>query len=86
MSTASDRINAASKRVCEDFAPGAYLTTYGLLSNKQDPTHPTEASDIANDNIHFCRNSLNLLGTKYFTAYSQLLKECKEAAQQTEQE
>ena len=74
--TASDRINNASKRVCQDFAPGAFLTTYGLISNKQDPTHPTQASDIVNDNIHFCRNSLNLLGQKYFTAYQKLMTDC----------
>ena len=83
MSTASDRINAASKRVCEDFAPGAYLTTYGLPSNKQDPTHP-DVDTIPTDNIHFCRNSLNLLGQKYFAAYKALLTECKKQAQQAE--
>ena len=68
-------ISNAQKRICEDFAPAAYLHTYGLKSNKEDPTHPTNEDPslvITIDDIHFCREAVHLLGQKYFLAYQAL--------------
>ena len=68
-------ISSAQKRICENFKPAAYLNTYGLKSNKEDPTHPTNEDPslvITIDDIHFCREAVHLLGQKYFLAYEAL--------------
>ncbi|MBP5466279.1 MAG: hypothetical protein J6Y43_01775, partial [Clostridia bacterium] len=67
------KILAATKRVCQGAAPAAFVPTAGLKSNRQDPTHPMSARDIVIDNIHFCREAVNLLGKKYFDAYKALI-------------
>ncbi|MBP5308507.1 MAG: hypothetical protein J6Z34_05185 [Clostridia bacterium] len=67
------KIIAATKRVCSESAPAAFVPTEGLKSNKQDPTHPN-SPDIEIDNIHFCREAVNLLGKKYFDAYMALIQ------------
>ena len=69
---ACNTIIKAQKRVCAGAAPAAFIPTEGLKSNKQDPTHPLN-SDYVVDNIHFCREAINLLGKKYFDAYKALI-------------
>ncbi|MBQ9481968.1 MAG: hypothetical protein IJU84_07385 [Clostridia bacterium] len=69
---ACEKILNATKRVCSGNAPAAFVPTEGLKSNKQDPTHP-DSPDIKGDNIHFCREAINLLGKKYYDAYKALI-------------
>jgi len=52
--------------VIKESGNGAFVQTSDLLSNNQK---------IGNgDDIHFCRESLHILGRRYFTAYQALLK------------
>ena len=44
----------------------AFVETDGLLSNAQ--------KFGGTDNIHFCRDALNLLGRRYFAAFASLVK------------
>lgn len=68
-----DPILAATRALCADVLPaggavirGAYVETDDLPSNHQ-------ATGNA-DGIHFCRESLYTLGTRYFTAYERILQ------------
>ena len=62
----SDTIEGASAKVCEAVGSAIFLSTKGLPSNHQK---------IGNDDvIHFCRQSLYILGKRYFDAYMQLKK------------
>ena len=51
-------------RECCDERLAAYIETSGLLSNNQK----TGNGDV----IHFCKESLHILGEKYFDAYAAL--------------
>ncbi|MCL2698997.1 MAG: sialate O-acetylesterase [Defluviitaleaceae bacterium] len=59
-------IAAAVKAVCEDIGYGAFVETDELHSNNQDRG--------CGDTVHFSREALNLLGLKYFKAYTQIVK------------
>ncbi len=53
------------KRVTESFG-GAFVETSDLPSNDQDGTRK-------DDNIHFSRNSIHILGRRYFDAYKDII-------------
>lgn len=61
---ACDNIMAVLRSVAET-AKGAYVETADLRSNNQ------KTGD--GDEIHFCREDLQKLGRRYFTAYTQLI-------------
>lgn len=59
----------AIRAVCKNLAPGAFIESDGLLSNRQAQAHcPYE------DNIHFCRESIYELGRRYFKAYREITR------------
>ena len=62
----SEPVIQAIRAVCRDCGPGAFVETDGLLSNFQQLGRPTLDWE---DNIHFSRNSCDLLGQRYFDAY-----------------
>lgn len=63
-----DAVLAAIRECCEAF-DGAFVETADLLSNNQTVGN--------NDPIHFSRESLHILGKRYFDAYEQLLQKRK---------
>lgn len=56
----ADAVLKATQECCDELN-GAFVVTHDLLSNNQ----------VLNDgdNIHFCRESLHILGKRYFDAY-----------------
>ena len=60
-----DAVLKAIKDVCHD-VNGAFVSTHGLLSNNQKMGN--------GDDIHFCRESLHILGKQYFNSYLELIK------------
>ena len=56
----------AIRRVMDDMG-GAFIETADLPSNEQDKTEEP-------DQIHFSRNSLHILGKRFFSAYEQIKK------------
>lgn len=54
------------REVLEEAGNGAFVETADLLSNNQKTGN--------GDKIHFCRESLHILGRRYFAAYQPLLK------------
>lgn len=59
-----DPIRAVCKQVAEETEYGAYIQTDGLKSNSQEWG--------ANDFLHFSRESLHILGKKYFEAFKKI--------------
>ena len=59
----------AMRAVCRDCGSGAFVETNGLLSNSQQPRPVPLGWE---DTIHFSRNSLYLLGQRYFEAFVNL--------------
>ena len=59
-----DPIRAVCKQVAEETEYGAYIETDGLKSNGQEWG--------ANDYLHFSRESLHILGRRYFDAYKKI--------------
>lgn len=61
----------AIRAVCQDCGHGAFVETDGLLSNLQELGRSTQCGlEMIQDNIHFSRNSLYLLGERYFEVYT----------------
>jgi len=52
---------------CIDIGHARCIMTYDLLSNHQK----AEANE---DQVHFCKESLQIIGERYFKAYLQLLE------------
>jgi len=57
-------IQTAIQALCQDDSRAAFVETVGLESNNQKIGQ--------DDPIHFCRDSLNLLGKRYFKAFQKL--------------
>lgn len=64
----SEPVIQAIRAVCRDCGPGAFVETDGLLSNFQQLKRTILDPDWE-DNIHFSRQSCDLLGQRYFDAY-----------------
>lgn len=62
----SEPVEAAMRCACKEFPPAAFVETDGLLSNAQ--------KNGSDDIIHFCRDSLNKLGKRYFAAFAELVR------------
>ena len=60
----------AIRAVCQDGGNGAFVETADLPSNMQQPNCPPICKE---DNIHFCRNSLYILGHRYFDAFAKIV-------------
>lgn len=60
----------AIRDVCSKYGHGAFVETDGLLSNSQELGRWTLGWD---DNIHFSRKSVYVLGKRYFEAYKDIL-------------
>ena len=60
------RFTADMVAACIDTGFSRCVMTYDLKSNRQDGNDPS-------DNIHFCRDSLRILGDRYFAAYCDLI-------------
>lgn len=63
--TQSDAVLQAIRETVESFG-GAFVETQGLLSNNQKTGN--------GDDIHFCRESLHILGKRYFEAFKAIQK------------
>lgn len=64
----------AIRAVCDNCGHGAFVETDGLLSNLQELGRSTQCGmDMVQDNIHFSRNSLYILGERYFRAYMNII-------------
>ena len=63
--TQSDAVLQAIRETVESFG-GAFVETQGLLSNNQKTGN--------GDDIHFCRESLHILGKRYFEAFKAMQK------------
>ena len=60
----------AIQAVCRDCGHSAFVKTDGLLSNLQEMGHPYQrGAEVVEDNIHFSRKSLYILGERYFDAF-----------------
>ena len=60
----ADTILQALQECCEELN-GAFVETHDLLSNNQVLNN--------GDDIHFCRESLHILGKRYFDAYMNIV-------------
>jgi hypothetical protein len=56
----------AMRTLCTDLTNAAFVESEGLLSNDQKISN--------NDKIHFCRDSLNVFGIRYFEAFQGIEK------------
>ena len=65
-----DAVLQAVKETAESFG-GAFVETNGLLSNNQKVKN--------GDDIHFCRESLHILGARYFEAFVRCVKKNNES-------
>ena len=65
---ASDRIMDVIRAVADECG-GAYVETLDLRSNNQKTGN--------GDGIHFCRESLHILGKRYFDAYKEIISRGK---------
>ena len=63
----------AMRKVCEDLPRAAFVSSEGLLSNRQDPNSP-DIGGVKQDNIHFCHDAQNTLGKRYFEKFIGLIK------------
>lgn len=61
-----DAVLRAVKDCCEEMH-GIFIPTNGLLSNNEKTGN--------GDNIHFCRESLHILGKRYYDAYVKIVSE-----------
>lgn len=59
------RFTADMVAACIDTGFSRCVMTYDLKSNRQDGNDPS-------DNVHFCRDSLRILGDRYFAAYREI--------------
>ena len=65
----------AMRDVCNDLQPAAFVSSDGLLSNRQTTWRALDDNDnVKNDNIHFCRDACAQLGRRYFEKYINLIK------------
>ena len=73
MKELSEIVTGAIRNVCEDLPFAAFVSSEGLLSNRQDPTSP-DTGGVKQDNIHFCHDAQNTLGKRYFEKFIGLIK------------
>ncbi len=66
----TDVVVTAIRDVIRDMEYAAFVETDGLLSNSEDGTQPPNE-----DYVHFCRESLMVLGERYFQAFAAIEKE-----------
>ena len=73
MKELSELVAGAIRNVCEDLPFAAFVSSEGLLSNRQDPTSP-DTGGVKQDNIHFCHAAQNALGIRYFEKFAELIQ------------
>lgn len=61
------------RTVCRDLQPAAFVSSEGLLSNRQNPDSP-DIGGVKQDNIHFSYKSQKILGKRYFEKFAELIK------------
>ncbi len=62
--TETDAVTSAIKNVCEQNSPAAFISSDGLKSNNETTGN--------GDDIHFCRDSVYILGKRYYNTYKTL--------------
>ena len=65
---------SAMRDVCRDLQPAAFVSSDGLISNRQNPDAP-ELGTLRQDNIHFCHHALDELGKRYFEKFIEITKQ-----------